>query len=250
MTQEVNHFKHKVHVLFKREDLDHERLEGKVAIVLDVLFATTTIIHAVHSGAKEVIPTLNESSALEVAQNYDEEAYLLAGELYGETLPGFLHPAPLRLAEEPLLDKTLIYSTTNGTVALRQAAAADQVFVGALINAEALVDHVLSSYPGKTILIVCSGSMGNPNLEDACGAGYFVDLLKARMRDVGSDAFSDTAEAARMIFKSEPSVESLLRSRVGRLMVERGMEEEVHFAANLSTHQTIPKVFGGVVKPV
>jgi phosphosulfolactate phosphohydrolase-like enzyme len=67
---------------------------------------------------------------------------------------------------------------------------------------------------------------------------------------VGSDAFSDTAEAARMIFKSEPSVESLLRSRVGRLMVERGMEEEVHFAANLSTHQTIPKVFGGVVKPV
>ena len=81
MTQEVNHFKHKVHVLFKREDLDHERLEGKVAIVLDVLFATTTIIHAVHSGAKEVIPTLNESSAREVAQNYDEEAYLLAGEL-------------------------------------------------------------------------------------------------------------------------------------------------------------------------
>ena len=45
-------------------------------------------------------------------------------------------------------------------------------------------------------------------------------------------------------------MESLLRSRVGRLMVERGMEEEVHFAANLSTHQTIPKVFGGVVKPV
>jgi len=33
-------FKHKVHVLFRKEDLDHERLEGKVAIVLDVLFAS------------------------------------------------------------------------------------------------------------------------------------------------------------------------------------------------------------------
>lgn len=38
--QELNHFKHKVHVVFKREDLDSERLEGKVVIVLDVLFAT------------------------------------------------------------------------------------------------------------------------------------------------------------------------------------------------------------------
>ena len=250
MIQDVNHFKHKVHVLFKREDLDHERLEGKVVIVLDVLFATTTIIHALHSGAKEVVPTLNEGAVREVAKSYDENTCLLAGELYGETLPGFLHPAPLRLAKERLRDKALIYSTTNGTVALRQAASADEVLVGALINAEALVDHVLSSCAGKTILVVCSGSMGNPNLEDAFGAGYFVDLLKARMGNVGPDAFSDSAEAARLIFKSEPSAESLLRSRVGRLMVERGMEDEVRFAANLSTHKTVPKVFGEVVKLV
>ena len=56
-------FKHKVHVLFRKEDLDHERLEGKVAIVLDVLFATSTIITALASGATEVIPTLDEAGA-------------------------------------------------------------------------------------------------------------------------------------------------------------------------------------------
>ena len=33
MGQQVNHFKHKVHVLFKREDLDHERLEGKLSLI-------------------------------------------------------------------------------------------------------------------------------------------------------------------------------------------------------------------------
>ena len=56
-------FKHKVHVLYRKEELDHERLEGKVAIVLDVLFATSTIITALANGATEVIPTLDEAGA-------------------------------------------------------------------------------------------------------------------------------------------------------------------------------------------
>lgn len=249
MGQQVNHFKHKVHVLFKREDLDHERLEGKVAIVLDVLFATTTIIHALHSGAKEVVPVLDEESARRAAKLYDKGTAVLAGELYGETLSGFFHPAPMRLAQEDLSDKALVYSTTNGTVALRQALGADQIFVGAIINAESVVDHVLSNHSDKTILIVCSGSMGSPNLEDTCGAGYFVDLLKARMGGADNDTFSDAAETAQSVYNSEPSVECLLRSRVGKMMIERGMEGEVRFAAKLSTHRIVPQVFGNVVKP-
>ena len=248
--QELNHFKHKVHVVFKREDLDSERLEGKVVIVLDVLFATSTIIHALHSGVAEVIPTLDGASARNIAKNYRRENTVLAGELYGETIPGFSHPAPLSLAQEELDEKTLIYSTTNGTVAIRQSLGADEIFVGALINAESLVEHITSTYPEKTILIVCSGSMGSPNLEDTCGAGYFVELLRYRLKDAGADAFSDAAETARLVFKSEPSSESLLKSRVGRMMTARGMTEEVRFAANLSSHQIVPQVFGEVIKPL
>ena len=250
MVQEVNHFKHKVHVLFKREDLNHERLEGKGAIVLDVLFATTTIIHALHSGAKEVVPVLSEDSARGVAKTYDARSTVLAGELYGDTLPGFCHPAPVRLVQENLKDKTLVYSTTNGTVALRQALGADKVFVGAMINAESIVDHVLSTYADKTILIVCSGSMGSPNLEDTCGAGYFVDLIKARMGNADKGTFSDAAETAQLVFNSEPSAEILLRSRVGQMMIGRGMQDEVRFSANLSTHRMIPQVIGEVVRPL
>ncbi|MBM3396767.1 MAG: 2-phosphosulfolactate phosphatase, partial [Betaproteobacteria bacterium] len=41
MTVQLNH---KVHVLFRREDIDMVRLENKVVIVLDVLFATSTMI--------------------------------------------------------------------------------------------------------------------------------------------------------------------------------------------------------------
>ena len=34
---------HKLHVLTKKEELDSVRLPGKVVVVLDILFATTTM---------------------------------------------------------------------------------------------------------------------------------------------------------------------------------------------------------------
>jgi 2-phosphosulfolactate phosphatase len=236
-------FKHKVHVLYRREDLDHEKLEGKVAVVLDVLFATSTIITALANGATEVIPTLDEAGARAEAQKHPEGSYVLAGELYAETLPGFASPTPLALLKEPIAGKKLIYSTTNGTVALRQSAGADHVYAAALLNGRAVIEHVLRNHPGKTILIVCSGSMGMVNLEDMYGAGYLVDLLSASLDGEGD--LSDAAQAARSLFRSEDAVDCLLRSRVGRMMTERNLEHEVHFAAELSAVSAVPKLIDG-----
>jgi len=236
-------FKHKVHVLYRKEELDHERLEGKVAIVLDVLFATSTIITALAHGVTEVIPTLDEAGARDEAQKHPLGSYVLAGELYAETLPGFASPTPLALLEENIAGRKLIYSTTNGTVALRQSSRADHVYAGALLNGEALVNRVLDRHPGKTIVIVCSGSMGMVNLEDLYGAGYFVDLL-SRALDEDTD-FSDAALAVRSLFRGEDAADCLLRARVGRLMVERNLAHEVHFAARLSALDAVPVLAGG-----
>ena len=236
-------FKHKVHVLYRKEELDHERLEGKVAIVLDVLFATSTIVAALANGATEVIPTLDEAGARAEAQRHPLDSYVLAGELYAETLPGFASPTPLALLEESIAGRKLIYSTTNGTVALRQSSRAEHVYAAALLNAEAVVDLVLDRHPGKTLLIVCSGSMGMVNLEDLYGAGYLVDLL-SRALDEASD-FSDAALAARSLFRSEDAADCLLRARVGRMMVERKLTHEVHYAARLSTLKAVPQLQSG-----
>jgi 2-phosphosulfolactate phosphatase len=236
-------FRHKVHVLYRKEELDHERLEGKVAIVLDVLFATSTIVTALANGVTEVIPTLDEAGARAEAQKHIQGSYILAGELYAETLPGFASPTPLALLEEKIAGRKLIYSTTNGTVALRQSSGADHVYAGALLNGEAVVNRVLEQHPGKTILIVCSGSMGMVNLEDLYGAGYLVDLL-SRSLDENSD-FSDAALAVRSLYRSEDASDCLLRARVGRMMVERNLTHEVHFAARLSTLDAVPMLEQG-----
>ena len=53
---------HKIHVLTKKEELDTVRLEGKVAVVLDVLFATSTMVTALAHGASAVVPAAGEAA--------------------------------------------------------------------------------------------------------------------------------------------------------------------------------------------
>jgi 2-phosphosulfolactate phosphatase len=237
---------HKVHVLFRREDLDTVKLEGKVVVVLDVLFATSTMVTALAHGASAAIPALDESHAQ--AQGLRNGSYVLSGEYLAETIDGFASPTPLALVEHGIEGKTVIYATTNGTVALRNASAADHVFAGALLNAVAVVRHIAAHHCEGTVLIVCSGSMGNPNLEDMYGAGYFVELIAHELGE-GRD-FSDAAIAARALFHSEAAESVLLRSRVGKMMQERGLTHEVQYAAQLSRLDVVPKLVSGILKPV
>jgi len=238
---------HKVHVLFRRQDLDMVKLEGKIVVVLDVLFATSTMIAALADGAADVIPTLNEEHAREKAKALPEGSYVLAGELFADTIAGFAPPTPQALMRHDLRGRTVVYATTNGTVALHESSGAAHVYAGALLNAGAVVSHIARHHAQGTILIVCSGSMGNPNLEDMYGAGYFVDLIA---RQLGELDVSDAAWAARALFRSEPAESLLLRCRVGRMMQERGLTDEVRFAARLSAMDVVPKLIDGRLAPV
>jgi 2-phosphosulfolactate phosphatase len=234
---------HKIHVLGKKEDLDTLRAVGKVAIVLDVLFATSTIVNALAHDAASVIPSLDEAAARAESHRHEPGSYVLAGELYAETLPGFLPPTPLALVERGVAGKHVIYATTNGTVALYGAAGAEEVYAAALLNGRAVIERVLSHHADRTILIVCSGSLGNFNLEDFYGAGYLVDLLAERL---GEDAdFSDAARVARMLFRSGDPVPTLSDCRVGRMMIERGLEHELAYAAQLSRLDIVPRLVEG-----
>ena len=83
-----------------------------MAVVLDVLFATSTIINAFAAGATEVIPTLDEAGAHAEAQKHPDGSYVLAGELYAVTLPGFAPPTPLALTEHGLeWDGEVVYQS-------------------------------------------------------------------------------------------------------------------------------------------
>jgi 2-phosphosulfolactate phosphatase len=239
---------HKIHVLTKKEELDGVRVPGKVVIVLDIIFATTTMVAALAHGASEVLPVLDETAARARAKDLSPDSYVLSGELYAETLAGFVHPAPIALIGHGVKGKSVIYSTTNGTVAMTLAAGAARVYCGALLNAKRLVEHVIAHHPRETVLIVCSGSGNNFNFEDFYGAGYFVECFAERLGTAAD--FSDAAKAARAVYRQVRAPEALLDCRIGRMMASRGLAHEVEFACRLDAFPVLAVLERGSLRLV
>src|SRR5262249_34490529 len=156
----------------------------------------------------EVVPVLDEAAARACASGI--EGCVLAGELYAETLPGFAHPAPLSLIAHGIQGKAVVYSTTNGTVAMTQAAGATRVYCGALLNARRTVEHIAAHHARETVLILCSGSGNNFNYEDFYGAGCFVDHFAGVMKNAD---LSDAARAARDLYHHARLPDALLECR-------------------------------------
>ncbi len=236
---------HRLHVLGRKEELATVALAGKVVIVLDILFATTTMTTALAHGATMVVPTMDETSARNESARHAAGSFVLSGELYANVFEGFAAPTPLALLEHGIRDKKLILATTNGTVAVKESAGADHLYIASLLNSATIVDHVLARHPGSPIVIVCSGSMGNFNLEDYYGAGYLVDLF---VKSLGADVdLSDAARAARAVFASGKPVDMLSNCRVGRIMIGRGHAREIDYAAQLSSQHVVPRLEHGVI---
>ena len=65
---------HKIHVLTKKEELDSVRVAGKVVVVLDILFATTTMVAALANGASEVCRCWTRQAARARCEDFPDSA--------------------------------------------------------------------------------------------------------------------------------------------------------------------------------
>lgn len=236
----------KIHLLVKKEDISEEKiLEGnKVAVVLDILLATTTIVSALKDGAKEVIPVLNSSEASDLAGNFMPGTCLLAGELDAKPIDGFLYPSPT-LIRENVKGKTLILSTTNGTVALRKAASAKKVYVASILNNPAVAETLANVEEEQTVLIICSGNSGELSLEDFYGSGHLIDCLVK----TGQHELTDAAKAAMYFYRGQEHAgyEIFVNSYVGRLLEKYDQHPDLKLAVSKGITSIVPIMKNGKV---
>ncbi|TGB03892.1 2-phosphosulfolactate phosphatase [Halobacillus salinus] len=226
-----------IHLIFKKEDIKRDKMVGKVAIVFDVLFATSTITAALADGARSVIPVLDQTHGREKAKEM-RESYLLAGEDKGRLIEGF-HPPIRPHLKDVVRDQTLILSTTNGTVALQNSSEADVLYACSLLNNEAMADHLNKHHNDQDLVMVCSGSSGHYTLEDFFGAGSLIHHLVKKKQW----SLSDGAKTALLFYNGneDHAAELLSQSKIGSLLLGAGMEQkEIDFVAQEGLWNTIP----------
>lgn len=226
-------------VLTKEEISAIENPGRKVAVVLDVIFATTTIVTALQAGARAVLPVLDLAAAQALAQGREPGSYLLSGELNAQAFPGSWPYQPTAMADPQLRGRDLILATTNGTVALCHAMAFAQVYVAALRNGAAVAAHLLAQHAGQDIVLVCAGSRGRFSMEDFYGAGHIAHHL-CEHGDPSRFVLGDAALAARSAFAGSAPEAALMASRLGRIMSGRGLAADVCHAAELDACHLVP----------
>jgi 2-phosphosulfolactate phosphatase len=201
--------------------------ESPVAVVVDVMRATSTIAQAVASGYRRVLCCGEIEDALELRKSLGEPA-VLGGERNAVQIEGFDAGASPREFLEPRTE-TLILSTTNGTRAILTAAArCGEVLLGSLLNLEAVGVAVRDR--GEDVTVLCAGFQNAFAIDDAYCAGRIVALLDGERTDAG--------KAAEVIANAYPSAIDGINART---YGPPGLEDDIAWCSRESVLDVVPR---------
>lgn len=145
----------------------------QIAVLTDVLRATTSMITALETGAEEIKTVTDIETALYLQHTKD---FFACGEREAMKVEGFTYGnSPHEFENETIIGKKLVFSTTNGTYALNQAADCSQIILGAFVNLSAICDYLKKEQ--KDTIIVCSGRHRKTAIEDTLFAGAVASNL-------------------------------------------------------------------------
>lgn len=223
------------------ETIDPRGLEGCVAVIVDVLRASTTIVAALEACARRIVPCLEPEEAL-AARESEPGPCVLGGERRGVRIAGFdLGNSPREYTPASVGGRTVVFTTTNGTRALLRCAGAARVLVGCLTNRDAVCRAIRAA--GRPVHIVCAGTDGSLCLDDAVAAGAIAaGLLDGGGFDPGDDDAPRLALAAFRAAGGSPAglAAALREGRGGRNLVSIGLAADIDDCARIDSSSVVP----------
>ena len=201
-------------------------LDGATTVVIDVLRATT-------------------------AKDLGHSTVVTGGERGGLAIDGFdLGNSPSEYVASKVAGKTVLLTTTNGTRALRIAAAARRTITACAGNLSAVVQAVADD---DDVRIVCAGTNGAITREDVLVAGAIVHALLYEYPAGGSwkpddvallaaDAWHAllTSAAAGSRSVSEQFAAALARCHGGRNLLRIGHADDLAWCARIDRWTAAP----------
>jgi 2-phosphosulfolactate phosphatase len=214
---------------------------GRVVAVIDVLRASTTIVTALASGARAVVPFADADELMTRARQFERGDVRLAGERRMLPIEGFdLGNSPAQFTAASVGGMTVLLTTTNGTRALVAAQGAADVVVAAYVNLSATTAMLRTALRGGTdVVIACAGQDGHYALEDAACAGRYVRMVTRRLSGV---AMNDAARSCALLARSygDDVASVFLDSAHGRALSDAGFRDDLALCAAVDAYPIVP----------
>jgi 2-phosphosulfolactate phosphatase len=236
-----------VSVHFTPTGVDEMQLKDKNVVVIDVLRASTSIAMALKNGAKEIIPVASIDSVVKISGSLFGDVTLRAGERNGKMIEGFnLGNSPLEYTEETIKGKSIVFMTTNGSVAMVKGRYAKNLVVAAFVNLGTVVEFL--KHLSSDFTMICSGQDNHFCLEDAVCAGRIINVLSEQL-DVQLIA-DDAGMAAGILDKSvgKGILKMLKSSWHGKFLAEIGFEEDLKVCSQVDSVPVLPMLSGNVIR--
>jgi 2-phosphosulfolactate phosphatase len=158
-----------------------------VVVVVDVFRATTSICAALDYGVKAIIPVKRIRHARFLARL----GYIVAAERAGKKVKfAHLDNSATSFFHKIFKGKEIVYSTTNGTKAIKMASGASEIAIGSFVNLSALAEWL--DKKDSNVVILCAGWKNRVNMEDSLFAGALSSIL------IEKYGFSTDCDAAKM----------------------------------------------------
>jgi 2-phosphosulfolactate phosphatase len=222
-------------------------LSDRVVVVIDILRATSVIVHALSQGASEIIPLATVEEAFQMAKAFPRGFAMLGGERNSKAIPGFdLGNSPREYAAERVKGKKLILTTTNGTRAFHAVSSGKEIVAGSFLNIGAIAQRCVES--GRDVFIFPSGDEGNFSLEDILCGGMLIDLITKKQKKQTS--LTDASYGAQILYQrfKDNLLEAFHLSHHGKELIDRGFEDDLVYCAQIDVTPLVPIFREGVIR--
>jgi 2-phosphosulfolactate phosphatase len=245
-----------VQVAFLPSMIDRASLGDRIAVVIDVLRATTTIVQALAEGASSVVPCREIDDALAARRGAVPGTLLTGGERHGRLIAGFdLDNSPYSYSRDAVAGRIISFTTTNGTRAIAAASSAKRILIGSFLNRLAVVGELRRA--GDPVTIVCAGTDGHVTAEDVLVAGAIAQELTPEAADADEWTVERIESLSAIDFRLGAAiairfagdlsqthaqrVAAMSRSRGGRNLIDIGQDRDIHRAADDSVIDLVPE---------
>jgi 2-phosphosulfolactate phosphatase len=217
-----------------RVDLLPKPPYGDTVVLIDVLRTCTTAAMLFERGLEQ----LDIVDKLKLArQRAESTGATLLGERAGLPPEGFNYGNSLAEIRNITMSSHAVLTSENAPKALSQIVSVKTLLLGSLYNADAVANTALQHSKGE-IFLVCSGFLGQEDLDDTLTAGYLAAKLKALEPTATLEGAS--AFAINFMQAFPDPLEAFWRSSTGNYLRGLNMVEDLAIASYVSQSECVP----------